>query len=96
MQEEDLIPAVDPPKRRGRPPGSKNSPKESTPTRSIPWFNIWRSVFWGVVAITSISSLYRGVEGWIGQSIAYVVLAVAATVAALLLDRDWKKMRSGQ
>ena len=92
VPEPEPIIAADPPKRRGRPPGTKNAPKPET-KRSIPWFSIWRSVFWSTVAITSVVSLYRGVDGALGQSIAYIVLAVSVLTAAFLLDRDWKKMR---
>lgn len=91
--EPELVPFVRLPKRRGRPPGVKNAPKPA-PKKPIPWFTIWRAAFWAVVAITSVVSLYRGVEGWLGQSIAYIVLAVSVLIAAFLLDRDWKKMRS--
>jgi hypothetical protein len=87
-------PTPEPPKRKGRPPGTKNKPKETAPKRSIPWFNVLRAVFWAVVAAVSLVALYRGVEGWLGQSAAYVVLAVSLPIVALLLDLDWKKMRS--
>lgn len=90
----DPIIAQEPPKRRGRPPGSKNTPKQQAPPRSIPWFNVWRAVFWATVGIVSVASLYRGVEGWLGQSAAYIVLAVSVLTSAFLLDRDWKKMRT--
>jgi hypothetical protein len=86
-------PTPDPPKRRGRPPGSKNAPKPEAVKRSIPWFSIWRAAFWGVVAVIGVVTLYWGVQGWLGQSIAYLALAVSVPLSALLLDRDWKKMR---
>lgn len=90
----DPEPTLEPPKPRGRPPGSKNKPKEvAEPKRIIPWFMIWRAVFWATVSIVSVVSLYWGVQGWLGQDIAYIVLAVSVLVAAFLLDRDWKKMR---
>lgn len=90
-------PTPDPPKRRGRPPGTKNKPKEVSVTkRDIPWFTICRSVFWAVVSIISVTSLYRGVEGWLGQSAAYIVLAVSVLIAAFLLDRDWKNIRGAR
>ena len=85
-------PIPEPPKRRGRPPGSKTvKPKAK---RLIPWFNIWRSTFWSSASIVSVVSLYSGVQGWLGQSIAQITLAVSVLVAAFLLDRDWKKMRT--
>lgn len=87
-------PVPDPPKQRGRPPGSRNKPKESKPKRQIPWFNIWRAVFWAVAASVSLVALFRGVEGWLGSSAAYVALAASVPLVAFLLDRDWKKMRS--
>lgn len=86
-------PTPEPPKRRGRPKGSKNSPKQP-PKRQIPWFTVWRATFWAIVGIISVVSLYRGVDGWLGQSAAYIVLAVSVLVAGFLLDRDWKKMRT--
>lgn len=81
------------PKRRGRPPGSRNAPKPK-PKRQIPWFNVWRAVFWAVAASVSLVALFRGVEGWLGLSAAYVALAAVLPTVAFLLDRDWKKMRS--
>ena len=97
MPEPEPEPIPDPPKRRGRPPGTKNKPKEAQVIkRDVPWFIIWRSVFWAAVAITSVVSLYRGADGWLGQDIAYIVLAVSVLTAAFLLDRDWKKMRSSR
>ncbi len=84
-------PEPEPRKRRGRPPGSKN--KVAAPPRVVPWFTIWRASFWAIVAVISVVSLYFGVEGWLNQSIANIVLAVSVVVAGLLLDRDWKKMR---
>lgn len=81
----------EPPKRRGRPPGSKNTSRGKS--KPIPWFKIWRGAFWAIIALVSIVSLYRGINGWLGQSIAYVALSVSVLVAAFLLDRDWKKMR---
>lgn len=88
-------PTPEPPKRRGRPPGTKNTPKAAAkPKRSIPWFAIWRAVFWAVAAAVSLVALYRGVEGWLGSSAAYIALAVSLPPVAFLLDRDWKKMRS--
>lgn len=84
------------PKPRGRPPGSKNKEprKSAAAKRNIPWFNIWRAVFWAVAAAVSLVSLYRGVDGWLGSSAAYVALAASLPPVAFLLDRDWKKMRS--
>lgn len=88
-------PAPEPPKRRGRPPGSKTKKKEEiVAKRNIPWFTIWRAAFWAIVGLVSVVSLYRGVQGWLGQSAAYITLAVSVLVAAFLLDRDWKKMRA--
>lgn len=88
-------PTPEPPKRRGRPPGSKSKPKEPIKVkRNIPWFNIWRAVFWAVAALVSLVALFRGVEGWLGTSAAYVALAVSLPPVAYLLDRDWKKMRT--
>jgi hypothetical protein len=88
-------PVPEPPKRRGRPPGTKNKPKEAKVTkRNIPWFTIFRTVFWIAVAVISVTSLYRGVEGWLGQSAGHITLAVSVIAAAFLLDRDWKKVRS--
>lgn len=85
---------LEPPKRRGRPPGSKSKPK--TPTkqkRNIPWFSVWRVIFWSAAAAISVVSLYFGVQGLLGNGAAHVVLAVSVLAAAYLLDRDWKKMR---
>lgn len=89
-------PTPDLPKPRGRPPGSKNKvPRQSASTkRTIPWFNMWRAVFWAVAAAVSLVALYRGMEGWLGQSAAYVALAVSVPPVAFLLDRDWKKMHT--
>lgn len=95
VPEPELVPISEPPKRRGRPPGTKNTPKPA-PTRSIPWFNIWRAVFWAVAAAVSLVALFRGVEGWLGSSAAYVTLAASLPPVAFLLDCDWKKMRSSK
>lgn len=77
-------------KKRGRPPGSKNTQvKQDT---KIPWFIIWRAFFWAAISVLVVVSLYRGVEGLLGQSAAYITLAVSSVLAGLLLDRDWKKM----
>jgi hypothetical protein len=84
-------PVVEPPKRKGRPPGTKNKPKATK--RSIPWFNVWRAVVWAVVASVSLVALFRGIDGWLGSSAACVVLAASLPIVAYLLDRDWKKMR---
>ena len=83
-------PEPEKPKRRGRPPGTKNK----KPQRKIDWFIAWRAFFWAAVALVSVVSLYRGVQGWLDQSAAYLALAVAVLIAALLLDRDWKRMRA--
>lgn len=91
--EAEIVPEPEPeptPKRRGRPPGTKN--KKVKP--KINWFVAWRAFFWAAVALVSVASLYRGVQGWLGQSAAYLALAVSVLVAAFLLDRDWKKMRA--
>lgn len=81
------------PKRRGgRPPGSKNKPKAKK--RSIPWFNIWRAAFWAVAALVSLVALYNGIQGWLGQSAAYVALAASVPPVAWRLDESWKRMRS--
>lgn len=95
VSEPEPVPFVRLPKRKGRPPGSKNAPKPK-PKKSIHWFAAWRSAFWAIIAITSVTSLYRGVEGTLGQSVACIVLAVSVLIAAFLLDRDWKKMRTPQ
>jgi hypothetical protein len=87
-------PIPEPPKRRGRPPGSKSKPKEAPVKRNIPWVTICRSLFWSGVTIVSLTSLYRGVEGWLGQNAAYITLAVTVIIAAVLLDRGWQKIRS--
>lgn len=90
-------PALEPPKRRGRPPGTKNKPKEiPVAKRDIPWFTICRAVFWAAAAVISVTSLYRGIDGWLGQSAANITLAISVIVAAFLLDRDWKKIRGSQ
>ena len=89
--EPELVPFVRLPKRKGRPPGSKNVPKP-TPRKSIPWYRIVRSLCWWAVAVVSIMSLYYGVQGLLGQSVAYITLSVSVVAAAFLLDRDWKKM----
>lgn len=85
-------PTPEPPKRRGRPPGSKSKPKPKP--KSIPWFNIFRAVFWSVASVFSLTVLYFGVQTWLGQGAAYLSVAVATPVVAFLLDRDWKKMRA--
>lgn len=88
-------PTPEPPKRRGRPPGTKNKPKDPVKTkRNIPWYRIIRTLCWWSVATLSVLSLYSGVRGWLGQDIAYIVLSVSVVVAALLLDRDAKRMRT--
>lgn len=80
-------PRPDPSLRTGpRPP--KKKPKKKTN-----WFNVWRAFFWAVVSLVAVTALYRGVQGWLGQSAAYLALGVSVLVAAFLLDRDWKKMR---
>lgn len=86
-------PQTEPPKRRGRPPGSKNKPKEQTPKRDIPWYRITWTLIWWAVAVISVSSLYNGVQGWLGQSAAYITLSASVIVANLLLFRLGKKMR---
>lgn len=87
-------PTSEPPKRRGRPPGTKNKPKEAPVVkRDIPWYRIIRTVLWWIVAALSGLWLYYGVRGSLGQNIAYIVLAVYTIVATFLLDRDGKKMR---
>lgn len=84
-----------PPSKRGRPTGSKNTPKElPKQKRDVNWFNIWRAVFWAVTASVSLVALYKGIYGWLGTSAAYGVLAASLPIVAFLLDRDWKKMRS--
>lgn len=93
VPEPEQVTVAEPTKRKGRPLGSKNVPKPET-KRPIPWFNIWRVVFWATIAVVGVVSLYFGVEGWLGHSIALILLAVTAPAAASLLDRDWKKMRS--
>lgn len=85
-------PTPEPPKRRGRPPGSKNKPKNK-PKRNIKWFNVWRVAFWASVGVLSVVALYLGVEDTIGRGIANIVLAVVTPPVALLLDRDWRRMR---
>lgn len=92
-QESESVPVVEPIKRRGRPPGTKNSPKPK-PKRKIPWFNIWRAVFWGAASVWSAVALYFGMQSWLGQSAAYLSAAVSTPTLAFLLDRDWKKMRA--
>ena len=89
-------PAPEPAKPRGRPPGSRNKPKaiNTKAKGQIPWFDVWRAVFWAVVAAMSLLALFEGVEGWLGTSAAYGVLGAALPFVAFLLDLDWKKMRS--
>lgn len=82
---------IEKPKRRGRPLGSKNS-KPKGVKRSIPWFNIWRSVFWSAVSCASVLSLYIGVGDTIGAGVADISLAVVLPTVAFLLDRDLRKM----
>jgi hypothetical protein len=82
------------PKRRGRPPGTKNKPKQ--PARSIPYFSILWATFWFASVAFSITALYFGVQGWLGQSAAYLAVAVAVPPSAYLLSRDWKKMRASR
>lgn len=94
VPEPDPEPASEPtpaPK-KGRPAGSKNKPK-TKPKRNIPWFTIWRVGFWGAAVAWSIIAAFVGVRGWLGDSAAYIVVAVSVPIAAFLLDRDWKKMR---
>jgi hypothetical protein len=83
-------PKPDPSLRTGPKTGARTKKKAK---RKIKWFNVWRTFFWAAISLISVVSLYRGVQGWLGQDIAYLALAVSVLVAALLLDRDWKKMR---
>lgn len=88
-------PTPEPPRQVGRPPGSRNKPKPPPkPKRDIPWYRIVRTLCWWTVAALSGLWLYWGVEGTLGQSIAYLFLSVYVVVAAFLLDRDGKKMRT--
>lgn len=88
-------PIPEPPKQRGRPPGSRNKPKEPAKSkRDIPWYRIIRTLCWWAVATLSVLSLYWGVQGWLGQDIAYITLSASVVVAGFLLDRDSKKMRA--
>lgn len=73
--------------------GPKPRAKKAKAKRKTQWFTVWRAVFWAVIAVISVTSLYRGIQGWLGQSFAYLALAVSVLIAAFLLDRDWKKMR---
>lgn len=68
-------------------------PQKKKPKKKIKWFNIWRAFFWAVVSLVAVTSTYRGVQGWLGQSAAYLALTVSLLIAAFLLDRDWKRMR---
>ena len=96
VPEPEPIPEPEPLKaRRGRPPGTKNAPKPA-PKRSVPWFSIWRAIFWAVAASVSLIALYRGVQGVLGPSAAYVALAASLPPVAYLLDRDWCRMRAGR
>lgn len=85
-------PLPETPKRRGRPPGTKSKPKK----KPLPWFNIFRAVFWAAASLFSITALYFGIQSWLGQAAAYLSVAVATPIMAFLLDRDWKKMRTPQ
>jgi hypothetical protein len=73
--------------------GPKPRAKPKKAKRKIDWFKVWRATFWATISLVIVTSLYRGVQGWLGQSAAYLTLAVSVLVAAFLLDRDWKKMR---
>lgn len=86
-------PTPDPPKRKGRPPGTANKAKAKR-KRNIPWYRLVRTFVWWAVAVASGWTLYLGVLGWVGQSVAYLALSVYLIVAAFLLDRDGKKMRN--
>lgn len=83
----------EPPKRRGRPPGSKNKPKTVAKKRDIPWYRIIWTLIWWAVATISVLSLYHGVLGWLGQSAAYITLSVSVVGATILLNRHGKRMR---
>lgn len=81
-------------KQQGRPLGSKNKPKELVKLkRNIPWYQIFWSACWWIVATISVVSFYRGVQGWLGQSAAYIALSVSVVVATFLLSRFGVRMR---
>lgn len=93
VPEPELIPEPTPePKRKGRPPGTKNKPK-AKPKWDIPWYRIIWTLIWWAAATVSTLSLYRGVQGWLGQSAAYITLSVSIIVANLLLYRFGKKLQ---
>jgi hypothetical protein len=83
--------APEPKKRRGRAPGTPNKPKPKR-KKNIPWFNILRGLFWTSTLVFVIVMLFLGVRDWLGLSAAYIVLSVATLVAAIVLDRGWRKM----
>lgn len=86
---EEAPPQEPPKKKRGRPKGSKNKKKK----QPVPWFKVWRAGFWASVSVLVIVSTYQGVRGFFGDSAGHLSLAVVTLLAALALDRDWKKMR---
>jgi len=86
-------PIPEPKKQRGRPPGSRNKPKEASVKRSIPWYRISWSLIWWATAVISVLSLYHGVLGWLGQSAAYITLSVSTVIAVILLNLVGKKLR---
>lgn len=69
-------------------------PKKAKPKKKTNWFNVWRAFFWAAISLVIVTSIYRGVQGWLGQSAAYLALGVSVLATAFLLDRDWKKMRA--
>lgn len=93
VPEPDPIPEPEAPKkRRGRPPGTKNTPKK----KPIPWFKIWWVTFWAAACAFSIIAMYFGVQSWLGQSAAWLSVAVVVPPTAYLLSRDWKKLRASK
>jgi hypothetical protein len=88
-------PTPEPKKRRGRPPGSVSKPKpQAKPKRSIPWFNISRSMFWVATFVFVLVALFIGVKLWLGIAAAHIILAVSTLGLSVLLDRGWRKMRT--
>jgi hypothetical protein len=62
--------------------------------RNIPWVAYLRALSWLAVACVSIVFLYSGIQGWLGQNAADLSVAVSVVVAAVLLDRGGRKMKS--
>lgn len=75
VPEPEVVPAPKP----SPDPSLRTGPKypKKKPKKKIKWFNVWRAFFWAVIALVAVTSLYRGVQGWLGQSAAYLALGVS-------------------